>query len=61
MKMQLSINLVSAVKRVYNLHNYLLASLFWDYGSLVSLSNCDRVPGAKYMIKYLSRETCQFL
>lgn len=59
--MQLSKNLVSRVKRVYNLHNYLLASLFWDYRSLVSLSNCDRAQGTKYMIKYLSWETCQCL
>lgn len=49
------------MKRVYTLHNYLLAALFEDYKSPLSLSNCNREPGTKYMIKYLSQEMCQFL
>lgn len=49
------------MKRVYSLCNYLFASLFWEYKSLLSLSTCDRVPGTKYMIKYLSQETGQLL
>jgi len=47
--------------RIYNFCNYLLASVFWHYNSLVSLSNGDGEPGTKHMTEYLGEGICQLL